>query len=155
MTFDLAVLAGYARIKRGTKHLRCIGRLLAQTATIQSGAYAEALLREFDEALAEVQAVVEAEKGKTDRRTFFEAMKVKRELLEAKAKALGLGATPGRPQKGKDLPLPGAVQSDDVAKMVENFLRTRGAEAPPNGSMLGSGDEVAGMDEQIEPGESS
>jgi hypothetical protein len=163
--FDLACLAGYARPR--PFHRKCIARFMAQSKSIQSGAYAEALLAEFDQAIAEIQAVIDECRTQPDKKVFFQAVESKREMLEAKAKALGFGAVPGRPGKNDSPAIPDDVSREDLGKIAEAYLKSR--EAPPpapveaaveEDSEVGVGseqlviqvdagaDEVAVMDEQ-------
>lgn len=102
---------------------------MAQARGLQTGAYAEALLAEFDQAIAEVQEVIDSEKGSRDKKIFFQAVEAKKEILEAKAKALGLGATPGRPAKGENLPLPDDLSRSDLTQVAAAFLKAQ--EQPP------------------------
>lgn len=125
--FDLACLSGYARPVAG--HFRCLARIMAQARGVQTGAYAEALLAEFDQALSEVQEVIDSEKGSKDKKIFFQAVEAKKEILEAKAKALGLGASPGRPAKGENLPLPDDLSREDLHEVAKAFLKAQ--EQPP------------------------
>ena len=125
--FDLSSLAGYARPTAG--HRKCLARIMAQASGVQSGAYAEALLEQFEEAIREVQAVIDSEKDSKDKKIFFAAMAEKREFLAAKAKALGLGATAGRPTKGEGNVLPNDVTRDDLSAVAAAFLKAQ--EVPP------------------------
>lgn len=102
---------------------------MAQSRAIQSGAYAEALLAEFDKAVAEVQEVIDSEKGSKDKKIFFLAVAQKTEILAAKAKALGFGATPGRPNRNEVLPAPEDLSRDDLHQVAAAFLKAQ--EQPP------------------------
>lgn len=86
-------------------------------------------MAEFDQALSEVQEVIDSEKGSRDKKIFFQAVEAKKEILEAKAKALGLGATPGRPAKGENLPLPDDLSREDLHEVAKAFLKAQ--EQPP------------------------
>ena len=113
---------------------------MAQSRAIQSGAYAEALLAEFDKAVAEVQEVIDSEKGSRDKKIFFLAVAQKTEILAAKAKALGFGATPGRPGRNEALPAPEDLSRDDLHQVAAAFLKAQ--EKPPEPPAPEPGDEA-------------
>lgn len=105
---------------------------MAQARGIQTGAYAEALLAEFDAAISEVQEVIDSERNSKDKKIFFLAVEAKKQLLEAKAKALGLGASAGRPGKGTDLPIaPDDISREDLRGVAETYLKAQEVPPPP------------------------
>lgn len=104
---------------------------MAQARGIQTGAYAEALLEQFEAAIAEVQEVIDSEKNSKDKKFFFQAVDAKKELLEAKAKALGLGASAGRPIKGTDLPVVDDISREDLRGVAETYLKAQEVAQPP------------------------
>lgn len=105
-------------------HLVHVAAELAKSESVQDGTYAEQLIAEFDDMVAELKEIISEARERSDHKLAFEAMRTRGDILVAKGRALGLGSAAAAKRAGGAPPDPGRVARQDVAKLVESFRRT-------------------------------
>lgn len=121
---DLGILSGYWRPTGAGEHIPHLAAQLAEAAGVQDGTYAEQLIAEFDDMVAELKEIIREARERRDHKLAFEAMRTRGDVLIAKGRALGLGTAAAAKRSGAAPPDPGRVMRQDVAKLVESFQRT-------------------------------